>query len=340
MTDIKIPIDSITGDFKNFLEVEGNSRIFFSGRFGIGKTYFLKEFFKIYSNEYEFFHLFPVNYQLNCNEDILELIKYDILVELLKKNDDIFNDNKIKGIKSSSLLFYSWCKNKFSLNSFLQYIISSGEVGINLLADPVSFSLGKLGRPLKDLLDIDKEFQEFKNEFEKGEKGIIERFKKEIEEKDIREDDYLSYLLRSKIENQKGEKKSILILDDLDRIDPEHVFRILNILSAYFEKEGENKFGFDSIIIVADYENIENIFFHKYGNQADFSGYLDKFFTLEPYFLNNKKIISDYIPKLIEEVKCKENNLKDAFNKESGTINLLFSDILRRSLEVGGINLR
>ena len=42
---LTIPIDKIKADFSDFLNPEYNRRIIFSGSFGIGKTYFLNEFF-------------------------------------------------------------------------------------------------------------------------------------------------------------------------------------------------------------------------------------------------------------------------------------------------------
>ena len=85
--EFKIPIEDLFPKFKEHLEIKDNSRILFSGKFGIGKTYFLKEFFKT-SQEYEVFHFSPVNYQINSNEDIAEFLKYDILVELNKMVPD------------------------------------------------------------------------------------------------------------------------------------------------------------------------------------------------------------------------------------------------------------
>lgn len=54
--------------------------------------------------------------------------------------------------------------------------------------------------------------------------------------------------------------KSVLIIEDLDRIDPTHLFRIMNVLSSqvdnpyYSEVPNSNKFGFDKIILGMDYE--------------------------------------------------------------------------------------
>ncbi|MEE9430770.1 MAG: hypothetical protein V3V16_07010, partial [Melioribacteraceae bacterium] len=74
--EFEIPIDQLYPKFVEHLEIENNSRILFSGKFGIGKTYFLNEFFEDKKDKYEVFHLFPINYQISSNEDIIEFLKY------------------------------------------------------------------------------------------------------------------------------------------------------------------------------------------------------------------------------------------------------------------------
>ncbi len=339
MADIKIPIDTVEKVFEDFLVMENNSRVFFSGPFGIGKTFFLNEFFESRKDKYDVFHLYPINYQINSNEDILELIKYDILVELLKKNKDILQGNKVDGIKESALLFYSWARNRFTVNSVLQSTLSIAENYGDAIPDPISSSLTKLGRPLKDLLELDKEFQEFKHEYKGGEKALVEKYVEQIKAKNISETDFLSHLLKEKITLQKDTKKSILVLDDLDRIDPEHVFRILNILSAYFEKEHENKFGFDLIVIVADYTNLKNFFHHKYGAETDFSGYMDKFFTVSPFYFDNKKAILATVEQIAMSIKNEEPNLSSSIGN-SGYIKLFLWHIFSRAINSEIMNLR
>lgn len=79
-----------TNSFFNFEEHIGNSDfIFLSAPFGFGKTTFLKDFIESVRSEekYNFFHLYPVHYAVNKNEDVFELIKYDLLFEILKKDD-------------------------------------------------------------------------------------------------------------------------------------------------------------------------------------------------------------------------------------------------------------
>lgn len=338
MSEIKIPITTIKDDFQLFLNIARNSKIFFSGKFGIGKTYFLNEFFSPNQN-YEVFHLYPINYQISTNEDILELIKYDLLVELIKKDKDILQMKTVDGIKDSSLLFYSWCKNKLSINSVLTNILNVTSMVSELPIDPALVLLGKIGRPLSDLLDIDKEFQEFKNDYVSGEKGKAEKYLEAIRSKNISEVDYISYLLKEKIFSIKKGKQSVLIIDDLDRIDPEHIFRILNILSAYFEKEHENKFGFDAIIIVADYTNLRSIFRHRYGAETDFSGYMDKFFSVSPYYFDNKKAVLDLVDEIAKSIKNEEPNLTRAIS-DGGYIKIFMRYVFAKTIEAESINLR
>lgn len=100
--------------------------------------------------------------------------------------------------------------------------------------------------------------------------------------------------LRSHKENTN--KKTVLIIEDLDRLDPGHLFRILNIFSAHIDRVYQlsstenicsesnllpellpNKFGFDNIVTVFDYNRTRKVFHHLYGENANFEGYIDKF---------------------------------------------------------------
>ena len=326
----EIEISELFPNFDNHLKIENNSRIIFSGKFGIGKTYFLNEFFKNKQNEYDVFHLFPVNYQISSNENILEFLKYDILIELIQKDKDIFkNDDKtdigmIENIKE-------YIKKDFNMNSFLKGTIDH-------IIDPIP-KIGKtLGRPLKSILEFDKKFQEFKE----GDKKIIADFL----EKNNNETDCLSQILKSKIEQSKKDKQSVLILDDLERIDPAHIFRILNVFSAHFDlqnNELKNKFGFDKIILVADCKNLKSIFHHIYGRDTDYNGYFDKFYSIEIFEFNNEKIITNFVNEIISKFKTENSiELKEALQKRSFLRNFL-SDILKSSLELQGkekLNLR
>ena len=309
--EFKIPIDQLYPKFVEHLGIENNSRILFSGKFGIGKTYFLNEFFENNKDEYEVFHLFPINYQISSNKDIIEYLKYDISVELYKKDKNIYQGNDYLNFIDLQSLLYFFAKDNIA----------------EILKTSVSF-IPKLGKPLKDIIGLVENFLTSKKELELND---INNFVKEIKEKNISETDYFSELLKEKITEVKGNKQSILILDDLDRIDPEHIFRILNIFSAHFDLHDSNKFSFDKIILVADYLNLRSIFHHKYGSETDFNGYFDKFFSVEVFEFSNNEIIEKVMDEIINEFqKEKSENLNKLFDNPRN-FKLFLKEILIKS---------
>lgn len=275
------PLDDVFPFFTEHIDIPNNERIFFSGKFGIGKTHFLKEYFKEHSDKYEVFHLFPVNYQISSNEDVIELLKYDILTTLLNKDESILETKDYSGISDLSTMIYLWGAENFK----------------DIFKTAVSY-IPRLGKPLKEVIGFYESFSTFKEQLKNPELDTVTNFLSSLKDRNIQETDLISELLRDKIFGLKNEKESVLILDDLDRMDPEHIFRILNVFSSQFDIQNKqtNKFGFDKIIIVADYNNIKSIFSHKYGSNTDFSGYLDKFFSTEVFEFSNEKIIP-YIAK-------------------------------------------
>lgn len=252
--------------FNEHLEIPKNQRIIFSGAFGTGKTYFLEKFFK--DNEsYEAIHLFPVNYSVASNEDIFELIKYDVFFKMLEKGVNFENVEIDRG-------------------TFLPFFLN------NHATEIIPFLLGvipKVGASLKDiangLIELNKKFEE---EFKKAnltDQDKIITYLKEFSDKkgSILEEDLYTQLICSQVNQIKHKGKEIaLIIDDLDRIDPEHIFRIMNVLAAHVDikkDSDQNKFDFDKIILVCDIENIRKIFSNRYGADVDFSGYIDKFYS-------------------------------------------------------------
>ena len=72
----------------------------------------------------------------------------------------------------------------------------------------------------------------------------------------------------------------------------------MNVFTSHNDIETKkNKFDFDKIIIVCDLENIENIFHHLYGQNTDWVGYIDKFYSVEPFHFSNLDAIKVYLLK-------------------------------------------
>lgn len=299
-------IEKVFEKFDDHLSIENNKRVIFSGKFGIGKSYFLKEFFedKKYNDNYIPIFLNPVNYSISSNEDIFELIKFDILYHILDKQLIDFENFSF----STENLLYQYFSNKF-LNEFFSTIDLIGETAINQVV-PKSYNLLKsLGKLAAKISEVGKrDYEKFKKEIENNSdlEEIGDFFEKELLRKGSHyENNSMTQIIRELVENIKrdSDKEIVLVIDDLDRIDPEHIFRILNILSAQ-NIEYENKFGFEKIILVCDLKNIKSIYHHFYGNEVDFFGYINKFYSLEVYDYKN----TDYLLAFGKDFKIDDSN--------------------------------
>lgn len=269
-----IDISQNIQDFKQVFENE--SRIIFSAKFGDGKSYFLNEFMKSYDekkNDYYFITLHPVNYVVEDNRDVIEYIKRDILFQLIK-------DNRIYDFKEGyDKIFDAICNGEslLKLADFAASIIpvKGLKEGYKALKGLVSTIDEK--RKEQDVLHV---VDDYLNGFY-GKSGSIS------------ECDAFTYLIQKSFEQMMA--KSVLIIEDLDRIDPAHLFRIMNVLSSqvdnpyYSHVPHGNKFGFDKIILVMDYEIARHLFQHFYGKEANYEGYMNKFLNTLPYSYSIKE---------------------------------------------------
>ena len=303
---MKITLDSINisgklNDFSQYLET--TDRIILSAKFGDGKTYLLNELRKdeTMQDKYEFFTIYPVNYSVAKNEDVFEYIKRDIIVQLHKKK----------------LL------EKIDLNALFASVLTSDD-----FTSVVSFLLSFV--PMGEFYNkVYHKFLEIKNKYDEK-KHTADKYLSQFANTAgcIYEEDGYTELIRMAIEwisqdhslngEVKKAKKPVLIIEDLDRLDPKHLFRILNVVSAHIddsnrpdivgnkfgfnnigsgvagEESGDivgNKFGFNNIVLVMDYDVTKHIFHHFYGAQACYDGYMSKFLSREPFRYSIRSIM-------------------------------------------------
>lgn len=305
--NIKIETNELLNEFKHHLGIENNKRILFSGPFGTGKSTFLKEFSETEKENFFYLKIFPVNYSVSKNEDVFELIKFDLLLQLLGNyNEEI----KLE-------------KEDFNVLLKIQVFMMERMKFTPLLYAILGFS-EKLGTPLTKLIEaavsIYGSYEKFSAEIKIDEEKQIHTFLEFIQQKSgsHHEMDTVSELifdLIGRIKTSNPEKESVLIIDDLDRLDPEHIFRLFNIFSAHYDEiKGENKFGFDKVIFVCDIENIRKIFHHKYGQGVDFSGYIDKFYSIVPFDFNNRMYIKAKTGELLREIRFSSDYLQQTYN--------------------------
>lgn len=312
MEDIKIPIDKQLEEFGN--HILANSRTFLSSKFGDGKSYFLDEFKKRNAERFVFITLYPVNYQVANNEDIFNLIKRDVLFQLIVQG--FFEDSSIQ--ISDELALWGFIQNKYKsfLLELLPYMAS-----VALPAEYVPVVTAALKR--KEVFkSIKKQFDDYKRQLAEKD-DILTKFLDVAESNPVYEEDLVSSLIKQAIQKFKEksqqadkEKRVVLIVEDLDRLDPAHLFRILNIFSAHIDycyklmnKPNEtlvgNKFGFDNVVFVADFSNIRKIFKHFYGEQTDFNGYIGKFLSSVPYNYSIREIRKNFIYDYLErKITC------------------------------------
>lgn len=252
-----------------------------SAKFGDGKTYLLNELRRdeAMQDKYEFFTIYPVNYSVAKNEDVFEYIKRDIIVQL--------HERKLLENIDLNALFGSifTLADLTSVVPFLLSLIPLGEL---------------CNEGYNKFLEIKKKYDEKKHTVDKylsqfantagcihEEDGYTKLIKKAI--KWISQD----HSLNGKV---KKAKKPVLIIEDLDRLDPKHLFRILNVVSAHIDDSKQpdivgNKFGFNNIVLVMDYDVTKHIFHHFYGAQACYEGYMSKFLSREPFRYSIKYIM-------------------------------------------------
>ena len=274
-------------NFEDFYNIKNNTKILFSAPFGQGKTTYLKYFFDGKRDSVELFRLFPVNYSVSHNEDIFQYIKCEILLQLLEMENIKFDKEKLSHLYT--LPEFAKKNVHRILAPFIQLIPKVG---------------GDLYKIYEKLYKLGTEYFEYHDATQVDDVKKAQIFIEKIIDKEgsIFEDNFFSQLIRQLIlEIKEAGKEAVLVIDDMDRIDPDHIFRILNVFAAHFdsndkEQEGlPNKFGFDKIILVCDYHNLLKIFKHRYGRDTDYGGYINKFYSKSPFFFNNNKVISNFI---------------------------------------------
>lgn len=287
----EIDVTPLINQFEEHLKV--NDRTIFSARFGDGKTWFLNKFMEERNDSYEFIVLYPVNYQIAPNEAIMEYIKRDILFQLIQKGW------LRPGVSIPDTVLFQWYINQKSGTLFTD--VMQVMTSLSFVDSEWQTAIGTLFTIAKEITDKVKAYGNFKQDIENEDDfqkaaNIIEHLSGGAG--NPYELDMVSYLIIRALQQIKNEgKETVLIIEDLDRVDPAHLFRILNVFSAHIDRvyqcssktvtdaEGnsveidtlKNKFGFDKVVMVLDYETTHHIFSHFYGEQANYLGYISKF---------------------------------------------------------------
>jgi hypothetical protein len=321
MDEFKIPVNDAIVEFDKHLQA--NPRTILSSKFGDGKSYFLQQVKedKDLQEKYEFLTVYPVNYQVIGNKDIFELLKRDILFQLM-----------IHGMISDSV--------QITEKEAIAWFVSNN--GISLVADLIPYFVSTgLGssechavllamKGLELFKSVKTQFEKFKKSKVKTDSDMINVFLDKIEESSsIYECDMITQIIQKTIKDYKDRenKQVVLFIEDMDRIDPAHLFRILNVLSAHMDygykyavKPNEsligNKFELDNIVLVIDFDNLRKIYHHLYGIETDFEGYISKFLSSLPFKYSLEKLKYDYIINKIFKITSIPSTVLEKLLKE------------------------
>ena len=321
-----IPVDDALVEFVSHLDA--NPRTILSSKFGDGKSFFLQ---KLRENEeinkqYEFITLYPVNYQVVENKDIFDLIKVDLLFQLFCHK--MVSDRVVLNKKDALLLFIQ-NKGVSLADKLLPYMAE-----VALQPEECKEVLLAI-KGLKIFIDIKKKYDDFLKDPINKEDIDISKYIDKVNDGYLYECDVVTKIIRSSIEDYKRRtgKKVVLIIEDMDRIDPAHLFRILNVLSAHMDcsyrfsmlPQGMigNKFELDNIVLIVDCDKIRGLFKHFYGDDCDYDGYISKFITSSPFKFSLKAIKTSYYIREIQRITGAPTelvNLIDQIIFESKTI--------------------
>ena len=319
MPQEKIPLIATTTLDKLFdehIKDDFNERILFSAPFGAGKSTFLKNYFDS-KEDFIVLKLFPVNYSIAQNQDVFEMIKYDLLYELLSKYPDEIQLEQEQ---------YSW------LLISQMFLLHRMKIDLPLkLMLKAAAAVKGIPVPEKETIDgitsAVSEFSDFKEKMNTTEwdqsNKYIQSFKNKVGH--VHETDNITELIINMLDRVKTakiggdeEKKiiTVLLIDDLDRLDPEHVFRLFNVFSAHYDDVTEtNKFGFDKVVFVCDVNNVQQMFSHRYGISVEFNGYIDKFYSSEVFKFDIRKYLKESLKPLFMARYQLKKHFPDGLNQ-------------------------
>ena len=318
--DNYIPVDDAMQRFEDHLL--SHDKVVLSAKFGDGKTFFLKKFkekcMMDAESPFEFITLYPVNYQVLGNKDIFELIKHDVLLQILQAG---IIDVKYEITDRMAFEFYVQSHFCTVGESFFEMLKSCGADDMVTKGFLAAFKSVNWLKSLKDKVG------EFKKEIDQT--ALLDNYLSTFDENSVYENDIITKIIRDNIKayQEKNGKRVVLVIEDMDRLDPAHLFRIMNVFSAHMDYGYRsmqpidsslvgNKFGVSNVVFVMHEKNTEALFHHFYGECADYDGYMSKFYNKDIFRFSLAEEKEKYaLARISEETGLGEERIHAYFDK-------------------------
>ena len=295
-----------------------------SAKFGDGKTFFLNQFKekckKDKKSPFEFITLYPVNYQVLPNNDIFNLIKHDVLLQMLQLKMIDVNYEVTDKMAAEFYIQSHFGSVAETFISMLSVVEANDAVSKALIA---GLRVGKLFKSLRNKIDKYKE--------EIDQTSFLDKYLSSFDDNSVYENDVVTKIIRDNIETYQkvNKKRVVLVIEDMDRLDPAHLFRILNVFTAQMDYGYRcfvpnvddslvgNKFGVSNVVFVMHEGNTKAIFHHFYGEDANYRGYMSKFYNKDIFAFSLAEEKEKYALSLIsQETDIREDYVKEFFSNE------------------------
>lgn len=132
---------------------------------------------------------------------------------------------------------------------------------------------------IKWLKSLKDKVNEFKKEVDQT--VLLDDYLAKFDKTSVYENDIITKIIRDNIISyeRRNNKKVVLVIEDMDRLDPAHLFRIMNVFSAHMDYGYrnmlpidntlfDNKFGVSNVVFVMHEDNTKALFHHFYGEKA------------------------------------------------------------------------
>lgn len=188
--DNYIPVDDAMQRFEDHLL--SHDRVVLSAKFGDGKTFFLNKFKEKCKMDEEspfvFITLYPINYQVLENKDIFELIKHDVLLQILQAGIIDVNYEV-----TDRMAFEFYVQSHFCTvgESFFAMLKSCGADDMLTKAFFAAFKSVNWLKSLKDKVG------EFKKEIDQA--AFLDNYLSTFDEDSVYENDIITKIIRDNI---------------------------------------------------------------------------------------------------------------------------------------------